>query len=83
MDSGGSFGSSLIGGFDLIWCRLLPFFSVSLIALLTVQVFFLILIRLMQNSERLWLPYFCRSGQRETSLEEFGFEVDGWFAASS
>ena len=25
-----------------------------------------------------WLPYFCRSGQRETSLEEFGFEVDGW-----
>ena len=25
-----------------------------------------------------WLPYFCRSGQRETSLHEFGFEVDGW-----
>ena len=25
-----------------------------------------------------WLPYFCRSGQRETSLEEFSFEVDGW-----
>ena len=25
-----------------------------------------------------WLPYFCRSGQRETSLVEFGFEVDGW-----
>ena len=25
-----------------------------------------------------WLPYFCRSGQRETSLAEFGFEVDGW-----
>ena len=25
-----------------------------------------------------WLPYFCRSGQREASLEEFGFEVDGW-----
>ena len=25
-----------------------------------------------------WLPYFCRSGQRETSLDEFGFEVDGW-----
>ena len=24
-----------------------------------------------------WLPYFCRSGQRETSLEEFGFEVAG------
>ena len=25
-----------------------------------------------------WLPYFCRSGQRESSLDEFGFEVDGW-----
>ena len=25
-----------------------------------------------------WLPYFCRSWQRETSLDEFGFEVDGW-----
>ena len=24
------------------------------------------------------LPYFGRSGQRETSLDEFGFEVDGW-----
>ena len=27
-----------------------------------------------------WLPYFCRSGQRETSLDEFGFEVDGWLS---
>ena len=25
-----------------------------------------------------WLPYFCRSGQRETSLDELSFEVDGW-----
>ena len=25
-----------------------------------------------------WLPYFCRSGQREASLEEFAEEVDGW-----
>ena len=25
-----------------------------------------------------WLPYFCRSGQRETSLDEFSFEVGGW-----
>ena len=24
------------------------------------------------------LPYFCRSGQREASLEEFPLEVDGW-----
>ena len=27
---------------------------------------------------KVWLPYFCRSWQRETSLDEFGFEVDGW-----
>ena len=25
-----------------------------------------------------WLPYFCRSGQGEASLEEFDREVDGW-----
>ena len=25
-----------------------------------------------------WLPYFCPSGQREASLEEFAVEVDGW-----
>ena len=25
-----------------------------------------------------WLPYFCRSGQRDTSFEEFDHEVDGW-----
>ena len=68
----------LIAGFVLIWCRLLPFFNARLIALLMVQVFFLILIRLMQNSERLGFPIFCRSGQRETSLDEFSFEVDGW-----
>ena len=24
------------------------------------------------------LPYFCRSGQRDTSLEEFNDEVEGW-----
>ena len=29
-----------------------------------------------------WLPYFCRSGQRETSLDEFSFEVEGLVAAS-
>ena len=25
-----------------------------------------------------WLPYFCRSGQRDASLEEFDEEVEGW-----
>ena len=32
----------------------------------------------MRNSEKAWLPYFCRSGQRETSLVEFTQEVGGW-----
>ena len=40
--------------------------------------FFLILLGLMRNSEKAWLPYFCRSGQRDTGLEEFDREVDGW-----
>ena len=30
-----------------------------------------------EEFRKAWLPYFCRSGQREASLE-FGFEVDGW-----
>ena len=56
-----------------------PFsFSVSLILSLVVLGFLLIQPGLKKNSERLWLPYFCRSGQRDTSLEEFRFEVEGW-----
>ena len=31
-----------------------------------------------EEFRKAWLPYFCRSGQREASLEEFGKEVDGW-----
>ena len=27
-----------------------------------------------------WLPYFCCSGQRETSLDEFALEVDEWLS---
>ena len=34
--------------------------------------------RIDQEFRKAWLPYFCRSGQRDTSLEEFSFEVDGW-----
>ena len=58
----------LIVGFVLIWCRLLPFFSVSLISLLMVQVFFLILIRLMMNSERLGFPTFAVLGKGKPAL---------------
>ena len=34
--------------------------------------------RIDEEFRKAWLPYFCRSGQRETSLDEFSFEVEGW-----
>ena len=33
--------------------------------------------RIDEEFPQAWPPYFCRSGQRETSLEEFSDEVDG------
>ena len=35
--------------------------------------------RIAQESRKAWLPYFCRSGQREASLEEFDDEVEGGY----
>ena len=54
------------------------FCNVTLLSLLVVLEFLLILPGLMRNSQKAWLPYFCRSGQRETGLDEFNFEVEGW-----
>ena len=34
--------------------------------------------RIDEEFRKAWLPYFCRSGQRDTSLEEFDVEGDGW-----
>ena len=34
--------------------------------------------RIDEEFRKAWLPYFCRSGQRETSLDEFNFECSGW-----
>ena len=34
--------------------------------------------RIDEEFRKAWLPYFCRSGQRDTSLEEVDREVDGW-----
>ena len=31
-----------------------------------------------EEFRKAWLSYFCRSGQREVSLEEFNDEVEGW-----
>ena len=32
----------------------------------------------MRNSKKLGFPIFCRSGRRETILEEFAHEIGGW-----
>ena len=34
--------------------------------------------RIDEEFRKAWLPYFCRSGQREVSLEEFDHEVGEW-----
>ena len=34
--------------------------------------------RIDEEFRKAWLPYFCRSGLRDTSLEEFDREVVGW-----
>ena len=34
--------------------------------------------RIDEEFRKAWLPYFCRSGQREASLDEFAQEDDGW-----
>ena len=33
-----------------------------------------------EEFRKAWLPYFCRSGQREASLEEIALEVDEWLS---
>ena len=35
--------------------------------------------RIDEGFRKAWLPYFCRAGQRETSLEEFNEEVEGGY----
>ena len=35
--------------------------------------------RIDEEFRKAWLPYFCRSGQRDTSLEEFDREVEGGY----
>ena len=64
-------------GFDLIWCRLLPFFNVTLDSLLMVQVFYLILIRLMQNSERPGFPTFAVLGKGRPALTNSALRLMG------
>ena len=34
--------------------------------------------RIDEEFRKAWLPYYCRSGRRDTSLEEFDFEVEEW-----
>ena len=78
LDSGGPLGASLSLASSLTWCRLLPFFSVSLVLLRVVLVFFLILLGLMKNSERLGFPIFAVLGKGRPALTNSAFEVEGW-----
>ena len=50
----------------------------SLVLLRVVLVFFSNPARIDEKFRKAWLPYFCCSWQRETSLDEFSFEVEGW-----
>ena len=34
--------------------------------------------RIAEEFRKAWLPYLCRSGQRETTIEEFNKEVERW-----
>ena len=52
--------------------------SVSPILRLVVLGCFLIHAKIDEEFRKAWLPYFCRSGQRDTRLEEFDREVEGW-----
>ena len=71
--------SGLIGGCVLIWFLPLPFCAVTLVLLLVgLGCGWASPDRIDEEFRKAWLPYFCRSGQREASLEEFNEEVVGW-----
>ena len=78
MDSGGSTCSPRIGGLGLIWFPPAPFLqceprlSPGGSGVLSDPS------RIDEEFRKAWLPYFCRSGQSEASLEEFDSEVEGW-----
>ena len=57
------------------------FYSVSHISRLVVLGCLLLLLSIDEEFRKAWLPYFCRSGQRDTSLEEFSREVEEWLAS--
>ena len=71
------FTASWVWDLGLIWFPMLHFFSESLILLLVV-------LGVLSDPagigeiRKAWLPYYCRSGQRVTSLEEFIREVEEW-----
>ena len=62
-------------GFVLNWFSQLHFSSVSPILHLVVLAD---PARIDEEFRKASLPCFCRSGQRDTSLEEFNNECDGW-----
>ena len=65
-------------GFDLIWFLQLHFSNVRPHLTLDGSGVLADPARIDEEFRKAWLLYFCRSGQRDTSLEEFDREVDGW-----
>ena len=60
-------------GFGLTWCPLLHSSSVPGGSGVLADP-----ARIDEEFRKAWLPYFCRSGHRDASFEEFALEVDEW-----
>ena len=69
---------SLTGSSGLIWSLLLPFLQREPHLTPGGSGVMADPARIDEEFRKAWLPYFCRSGQRDTSFEEFNFEVEGW-----
>ena len=62
----------------LTWFSLLLFLQCDPLITPGVLGFLADRVRIDEELRKALLPYFCRSGQRETSLEEFTHKVEGW-----
>ena len=80
LDSGGPCGASHITGFAMTWFLPAPFLQWELHLTPGGSGVLADPATIDEEFRKAWLPYFCRSGQRDTSLEEFDREVDVWLS---
>ena len=69
---------ALTSGSSLIWCLSAPFLQCKPHLTPGGSGVLADPARIDEKFRKAWLAYFCRSGQWDTSLEEFDREVDGW-----